>query len=162
MFFVTTILLTNCELEHDASSAVLLDLRGWLKAVGDALHAAIRDLFTLARSLELTVQWDGIVRVGPAFPITVQDFDMARSGGLGVWLQVVEGLHRRLSEFIHGIVVHRREEAVPGWWNLLREDPLVHPHRWLRPDLVPPSPFLQCDPLITSGGSGVRADQGKV
>ena len=37
---------------------------------------------------------------------------MARSGGLGVWLQVVEGLHRRLSDFIHGVVVHRMEEAI--------------------------------------------------
>ena len=32
---------------------------------------------------------------------------MVRRGGLGVWLQVVEGLHRRLSDFIHGVVVQR-------------------------------------------------------
>ena len=74
---------------HDASSDVLLDLRRRLKAVGDVLHAAIRDGVTLARSLELTVQWDGILRIGPVFPITVQDFDMARSGGLGGSLQVL-------------------------------------------------------------------------
>ena len=29
---------------------------------------------------------------------------------------------------------------------------MVHPYRWLRPDLVLPAPFLQC------GGSGVLAD----
>ena len=52
---------------HDASSAVLLDLRRRLKAVGDVLYAAIRDGVTLARSLELTVQWDGILRIGPFF-----------------------------------------------------------------------------------------------
>ena len=43
---------------HDASTAVLLDFRRRFKAVGDVLHAVIRDGVTLARSLELTVQWD--------------------------------------------------------------------------------------------------------
>ena len=38
------------------------------------------------------------------------------------------------------------------------EDPSAHPYRWLRPDLVPPSPFSQCDPRDTVGGSGVIAD----
>ena len=38
---------------HDASTAVLLDLRRRFKAVGDVLHAMIRDGITLARSLEL-------------------------------------------------------------------------------------------------------------
>ena len=41
---------------HDASTAVLLDLRRRFKAVGDVIHALIRDGVTLARSLELTVQ----------------------------------------------------------------------------------------------------------
>ena len=139
---------------HDAFSAVLLDLRCRFKAVRIVLHAVIRDGVTLARSLELTIQWNGILRIGPVFPLTMQDFAMARSGGLGVWLQVVEGLHRRLSDFIHGIVVHRREEAIRRGRSWLREDPLVHPYKWLRPDLVPPALFLQCDPLITPGRSG--------
>ena len=111
---------------YDASTAVLLDLRRRFKAVVDVLRAVIRDGVTLARSLQLTVQWDGILRIGPVFPITMQDFVMAKTGGLGVWLQVVEGLQRRLSDFIHRVVVHRREEAIRGWWNWLREDPLVH------------------------------------
>ena len=37
-------------------------------------------------------------------------------------------------------------------------DPLVHPYKWLRPELVPPAPFLQCKPHLTPGGSGVLAD----
>ena len=81
---------------HDASTTVLLNLRRRFEAVRDVLHAVIRDGVTLARSLAM------------------QDFDMARSGGLGVWLQVDDGLHCRLSEFIHGVVVHRREEAILG------------------------------------------------
>ena len=35
---------------------------------------------------------------------------------------------------------------------------MVHPYRWLRPDLVPLSPFLQCDPVSTVDGSGVLSD----
>ena len=126
----------------DDSTAVLLDLRRRFKGVVDVLRAVIRDGVTLARSLELTVQWNGILPIGLVFPITFLDFGMARSGGLGVWLQVVEGLHRRLSDFIHGVVVHRREEAIQGWRNWLREDPLVHPYKWLRRDLVHPAPFF--------------------
>ena len=142
---------------HDASTTLLLDLRRRFKAVGDVLNAMIRDGITLARSLELTVQWDGIFRIGP-----VQDFDLARRGGLGEWRQVVEELNLRLSDFIHRVVVHRREEAVREWRNWLREDPLIHPYRWLRPDLVPPAPSLQCDPPITPGGSGVLADPSRI
>ena len=46
--------------------------------------------------------------------------------------------------------------------NWLREALLVHPCKWLRPDLVPPAPFSQCDPLVTPGGSGVLAGPGRI
>ena len=73
---------------------------------------------------------------------------------------MVLGLHRRLSDFLHAVVVRRREELlflVGGGW--VREDPFVHPYKWLRPELVPPAPFfLQCDPALTPGGCGVLAD----
>ena len=38
----------------------------------------------------------------------------------------------------------------------------MHPYKWLRPDLVPPAPFLQCKPHLTLGGSGVLADPAKI
>ena len=44
------------------------------------------------------------------------------------------------------------------WRNWLREDPLVHPYKWLRPDLVLPATFLWCEPHLTHGGSGVLSD----
>ena len=75
---------------------------------------------------------------------------MARSGDLGECRRVVGDLHCRLSDIIHSVVVHRRDEAIRGWRNWLREDPLVRPYQRLRPDLVPPAPFLQCGlPLRT-------------
>ena len=55
-------------------------------------------------------------------------------------------------------VVRRKDCAVRDWRAWILEDPLVHPYRWLRPDLVPPSPFLQCDPAATVDGSGVISD----
>ena len=59
---------------HDASTAVLLDLRRRFKAVGDLLHAMMRNKVTLTRSLELTVQWDGIIRIEPTFPYNCARF----------------------------------------------------------------------------------------
>ena len=61
-------------LYHGASTAPLLDLRRRFKAVVDLLSAMIRDGVSLARSVELAVQWDGILRVGPIHPITAEDF----------------------------------------------------------------------------------------
>ena len=98
------------------------------------------------------------MRAGPIHPITAEDFLLARGGDLGQCCQVVQGLHRRLSDFIHAVVVHRREEAIRGWRGWLREDPFAHPYKWLRPELVPPAPFLQCDPALTPRASGVLAD----
>ena len=39
---------------------------------------------------------------------------------------------------------------------------MIHPYKWLRPDLVPPAPFLQCNPHLTPGGSGVLADPARI
>ena len=52
-------------------------------------------------------------------------------------------------------MVHPRDEAIREWRSWIREDPSVHPYRWLLPDLVPPAQFLQCEPCFTPGGSGV-------
>ena len=92
----------------------------------------------------------------------LDDLHAVEGFGLGDFRRVVGDLHRRLSDFIHGVVVHRRDEAIRVWRNWLREDPLVHPCKWLRPDLVPPAPFLQCQPHLTPGHSGVVADPAKI
>ena len=95
-------------------------------------------------------------------PVTFGDFDMVQGVGIGEFHRIISGLHRRLSDFIHEVVLHRRDEAVRGWRNWVREDPLIHPYKWLRPDLVPPSPFLQCDAHLTPSGSGVLADPARI
>ena len=108
---------------RDSSAAPLLDLRRRFRAVMDVLDAMFLDGISLARSVELTAQWDEILRVGPVDPVAWEDFELARSGGLG-------DLHCRLSDFIHRVVVHQKDEAIRGWRNWLREDHLVRPYRW--------------------------------
>ena len=149
-------------LYRDSSIAPLLDMRRKFRAVMGVIYAVIRSGISLARSVELTAQWDRIVAVGPTYPVTLGDLDVVRSLGLGDCHRVVSSIHRRLSDFVHAIVVHRRDEAIRRWRNWLREDPRVHPNQWLRPDLVPPAPFLQCKPHLTPGGSGVLADPAKI
>ena len=96
--------------------------------------------------------------IGPSYPITRCDLAAVWGLGMGEFHGVVSGLHRRLCDFIHAVVVHRRDDAIRGWRNWVREDPLVHPYKWLRPDLVLPAPFLQCKPHLAPDGSGVISD----
>ena len=77
-------------------------------------------------------------------------------------MHAVSDVHRRLSDFIHAVVVHCRDEAMERWRNWTREDPMVHPCRWLRLDLVHPAPFLQRKHHLTPGGSGVLADPARI
>ena len=63
----------------------------------DVLDAMIRDGATLSRSVELAAQWDEILTVGPLYPVTLDDLHAVEGSGLG-------DCHRRLSDFIHGIV----------------------------------------------------------
>ena len=150
-------------LYRDSSTAPLLYLRRRLKVVFDILGGIQkREGFTLARSFELTNQWSCILSAGPLYPVTVDHLLSVQRGGLGWFREVVGDLHARLSDFIHKIVVHRRDEAIRSWRSSLREDPLVRPYRWLRPDLVPPSPFLRCDPRLTPCGSGVLAGPDRI
>ena len=99
---------------------------------------------SLARSVELAVQWGKILRTGPVYRITLFDLQSVRAGGIGDFRRVTGDLHCRLSDVVHRVVVHRRDEAIRGWRNWLREDPLIHPYKWLRPHMVPPAPCLRC------------------
>ena len=47
-----------------------------------------------------------------------------------------------LNDFLKQVVVSRRDVGVRKWTRWLREDVSSRPYVWLRPDFVPPSPFL--------------------
>ena len=110
-------------LYRDLSVAPLLDMRRRFKAVMDLLDAMIRSGVSLSRSVELTAQWDQILALGPVFPVTLDDLSVDRSLGIGAFFYVASDVHRRLSDFIHQVVNHRRDAALRGWRNWIREDP---------------------------------------
>ena len=106
-------------------------MRRRFKAVMDVLGAMIRSGVSLSRSVELTAQWDGILAARPLYPVTLDDVSLDRGLGIGAFHQAASDVHRRLSDFSHAVVVHRRDEATGRWRDWIREDPMVHPYRWL-------------------------------
>ena len=149
-------------LYRDSSIAPLLDMRRRFNAVMDVLDAMIRYGISLSRSVVFSAQWDKIWAFGPLYPVTLDDLSMIQGVGLGDFYRAVCDVHRRLTDVLHTIVDHRRDEAIRGWRNWVRQDPLVHPYWWLRPDLVLPAPFLQCEPHLSPGGSGVLSDPARI
>ena len=51
--------------------------------------------------------------------ITADDLDVVLGLGVGEFHHVVAGLHRRLSGFIHSVVVHRRVGGGIGFGKIL-------------------------------------------
>ena len=77
----------------------------------DVLGAMSRYGVSLARSVEITIQWERILAAGPLYPVTLNDFIAVRGLGLGDFHHVVSDVHHRLSDFIHQVVVYRRDES---------------------------------------------------
>ena len=96
-------------LYRDSSIAPLLDMRRRFKAVMDVLDSMISHGVTLSRSVELTAQCGKIMSIGSLYPVMLDDLHAVEGFGLGDFRRVVGDVHRRLSDFIHGLVVHRRE-----------------------------------------------------
>ena len=69
---------------------------------------------SLVRSVELTDQWERILAAGPLYPVTWDDPSVVWGLGFGDFRQVVSDVHHRLSDFIHAVVLHRRDEAILG------------------------------------------------
>ena len=115
-------------LYRDSSSAPLLDMTRRFKAVMDPM---ISHGVNISRSVELTAQWSKILSVGPLYPVVLDDLDAVEGFGLGNF---------SVTSFMVWWF-YRRDEAIRRWRNWLREDPLVHPYKWLRPDYVLPAPF---------------------
>ena len=123
----------------------------------------IRNGVSLSRSVELTVQWDCVLWVGLVPPISLDDLQSVRGVDIGDFFRVVGVMHSRLSDFVHRVVFHRRDEALRGVAELATGGSFfVHPYQWLRADFVLPAPFLQCEPRLTPGESGVLADPARI
>ena len=73
-------------LYRDSSISLLLDMRRRFKAVMDVLDAMIRYGISLARSVELTAQWNRILALGPTYPVSLDDLHAVQGLGLGEFL----------------------------------------------------------------------------
>ena len=49
-----------------------------------------------------------------------------------------------------------------SWKARVRDDLFAHPYRWLRPDFIPPSPLLSCDPAFSVNCFGVLSSPADV
>ena len=137
-------------LYRDSSIAPLLDMRRRFKTVMSVLDAMIRyGISCPICCSHCSMGQDSCC--WPLYPVTLDDLGAIQGLDIGEFHRVVSDIHHRLGDFIHAVVVHRRDDAIRGRRNWIREDPLVHPCKWLRLDLVLPAPFLQCQPHPTPG-----------
>ena len=90
-------------------------------------------------------------------PLSNANLAVSPAVGLPFFGDHVQVLYDAVVDFLHKVVVHRRDVAVRGWRSWMLQDNKVHPYRCLKPDLAP-SPFLCCDPDLTIDGSGVISD----
>ena len=103
-------------------------MRRRFKAAMDVLDSMISNGVTLARSVELTAQWDKILSIRP-----MDDLHAVEGSGLGDFRRVVGDFHHRLSDFIQGIVVHRRDARFPEGPSVIGTDA---PHWMLKTWMV--------------------------
>ena len=143
-----------------SSIALLLDLRRRLKAVMDVLDSMIRSGVSLARSVELSVEWDRILLAGPVYPVALDDFHAGGGAGIGdfIVLRVIfttglvilsQGCGASWGPFGCGGIGNGRTPSSTltsgfdlTWFTL--------------------APFFQCKLHLTSGGSGVLADPARI
>ena len=127
---------------HSSLSPVLL-FRRRLKSVADVLRGIRSKGFTQSRWDALVRYWVAVCRLGPCGPISSlrpwDDWIPLDLHGFFKW--VFESLEV-LNGFLRQVVVSRRDVGVRKWTRWLREDVSSRPYVWLRPDFLPPSPFL--------------------
>ena len=123
-------------------SPVLL-FRRRLKSVADVLIGIRSKGFTQSRLDALLGYWGAVCRHGPCGPISsLHPWDNWIPPDLhGFYKWVFDSLEV-LNGFLKQVVVSRRDVGVRKWTRWLREDVSSGPYVWLRPDFVPPPPFL--------------------
>ena len=127
---------------NSSLSPVLL-FRRRLESVAGVLKGIRSKGFTQTRWDALLRYWSAVSRHGPCGLVTSlhpwDDWIPLDLHGFFKW--VFDSLET-LNVFLRQVVVSRRDEGIRRWNRWLREDLSSRPYVWLRPDFVPPSPFL--------------------
>ena len=127
----------------NSSLSPILLFRRRLKSVADVLKGIRSKGFTQSRWDALVRYWGAVCRHGPCGPIaSLHPWEGWLPPDLhGFYKWVFDSLEE-LNGFFRQVVVSRRDEGIRRWKRWLREDLSSRPYAWLRPDFVPPSPFL--------------------
>ena len=140
----------------NSSLAPVLRFRRSFVSVCNVLRAIWLHGFSEARVDALWSRWRAFVRLGPTGPVT--SFDPWTH-----WIPPdLHGLYKLamdtlalLNEFVLKVVRHRQTSRSIAWSNWIREDLASRPCKWLRPEFVPPAPYLVCKPQDSPNGSGI-------
>ena len=109
----------------------------------------------MCRALHLNEVWGSVVYGKPVGVLDWEVLVACPNFGLDGFCETVAGSVAKITELVQQVVLHCKEFAIRNWITWVLEDPLVHPYRWLRPDNVPPAPYLTCDPSESVDWSGV-------
>ena len=140
----------------NSSLALVLRFRRSFVSVCNVLKGIKQHGFSEARVAALEHRWRAVVRLGPTGPVT--SFEPWSSWippdlrGFYKWAMDTSAL---LNEFVLRVVRHRQSSRSLAWANWIREDLASRPYKWLRPEFVPPAPYLVCKPQDSPDGSGI-------
>ena len=111
----------------------------------------------LSRWQALLCRLSAVCRQGPTGPIcTLAPWKDRMPPDLHCFYSWVFETLGVLNDFVSRVVFARREMAATlAWKRWLHEDLSSRPYRWLMPDLVPPAPYLVCDPKHMPGSAGI-------
>ena len=127
----------------NSSLAPVLLLRQRVKSSAPVLEFIRQHVFSQSRWDALHGYWGALCRQGPCGPVhSLEPWVRWIPPDLhGVYKWVLDVLVL-LRYFARHVSLVRRDSGLRRWANWLREDLGSRPYAWLRPDCVPPSPFL--------------------
>ena len=127
---------------NSSLSPVLL-FRRRLKSAADVLKGIRNRGFTQSRWDALLMRWGAVCHHGPCGPLSsLHPWDDWIPPDIHGFYKWVFDSFEVLNGFLRQVVVSRRDIEIRKWTWWLRENLSSRPYVWLRPDFVPPSPFL--------------------
>ena len=140
----------------NSSLAPVLRFRRCFVSVCNVLRGIRLHGFPEARMDALWSRWRAVVRLGTSGLVTsFEPWTHWIPPDLHGFLQMAMDTLALLNEFVLKVVRHRQTSRSIAWSNWIREDLASRPYKWLRPEFVPPAPYLVCKPQDSPNGSGL-------
>ena len=138
----------------NSSLAPVLRFRRGYVSVCNVLTGIRKHGFSEARVSALEQRWRAVVRSGPTGLITsFEPWTCWIPPDLhGFYKWAMDAL-AFLNEFVLQVVRHRHNSRSISWANWIRGDLASRAFQWLRPEVVPPAPYLVCELRESPNGS---------